>query len=161
MGQQDGIHLLRGWRDHRAWEHLAISVSMFQEWRRWKEKIPCLIFISKRKYAQRGICFHALTFTLRLTYCKKSVISYCNSKEIPSCVKNWLFDPPCKLPEDDSRLFLIIAGVFLIPYFIFLFFCGIPLFFLETALGQYTSESGVTAWRKICPMFQGKLLHQN
>ncbi|KAK5848873.1 hypothetical protein PBY51_008560 [Eleginops maclovinus] len=47
------------------------------------------------------------------------------------------------------------GGVFFIPYFVFLFFCGIPLFFLETALGQYTSESGVTAWKKICPMFQG------
>lgn len=38
----------------------------------------------------------------------------------------------------------------------FLFFCGIPVFFLETALGQYTSEGVVTAWRKICPMFEGK-----
>ncbi|XP_018526544.1 sodium- and chloride-dependent GABA transporter 2 [Lates calcarifer] len=47
------------------------------------------------------------------------------------------------------------GGVFFIPYFVFLFFCGIPVFFLETALGQYTSEGGVTAWRKICPMFQG------
>ncbi|XP_061570710.1 sodium- and chloride-dependent betaine transporter-like [Cololabis saira] len=47
------------------------------------------------------------------------------------------------------------GGVFLIPYLIFLFCCGIPVFFLETALGQYTSEGGVTAWRKICPMFQG------
>nr|XP_046234742.1 sodium- and chloride-dependent betaine transporter-like [Scatophagus argus]XP_046234743.1 sodium- and chloride-dependent betaine transporter-like [Scatophagus argus] len=47
------------------------------------------------------------------------------------------------------------GGVFFIPYFVFLLFCGIPVFFLETALGQYTSEGGVTAWRKICPMFQG------
>ncbi|XP_075967643.1 sodium- and chloride-dependent betaine transporter-like [Anarhichas minor] len=47
------------------------------------------------------------------------------------------------------------GGVFFIPYFVFLFFCGIPVFFLETALGQYTSEGGVTAWTKICPMFQG------
>nr|XP_055047308.1 sodium- and chloride-dependent GABA transporter 2-like [Misgurnus anguillicaudatus]XP_055047309.1 sodium- and chloride-dependent GABA transporter 2-like [Misgurnus anguillicaudatus]XP_055047310.1 sodium- and chloride-dependent GABA transporter 2-like [Misgurnus anguillicaudatus] len=47
------------------------------------------------------------------------------------------------------------GGVFFIPYFIFLFFCGIPVFFLETAMGQYTSQGGVTAWRKICPMFEG------
>ncbi|CAL8242509.1 unnamed protein product [Merluccius merluccius] len=47
------------------------------------------------------------------------------------------------------------GGVFFIPYFIFLFFCGIPVFFLETAMGQYTSEGGVTAWRKMCPMFEG------
>ncbi|XP_056223563.1 sodium- and chloride-dependent GABA transporter 2-like [Seriola aureovittata] len=47
------------------------------------------------------------------------------------------------------------GGVFFIPYFTLLFFCGIPVFFLETALGQYTSEGGVTAWRKICPMFEG------
>ncbi|KAI4899796.1 hypothetical protein NFI96_001145 [Prochilodus magdalenae] len=47
------------------------------------------------------------------------------------------------------------GGVFFIPYFVFLVFCGIPVFFLETALGQYTSEGGITAWRKICPMFEG------
>uniref|UniRef100_A0A672VFW5 Transporter n=1 Tax=Strigops habroptila TaxID=2489341 RepID=A0A672VFW5_STRHB len=47
------------------------------------------------------------------------------------------------------------GGAFLIPYLIFLFTCGIPLFFLETALGQYTSQGGVTCWRKICPIFEG------
>ncbi|XP_026519200.1 sodium- and chloride-dependent betaine transporter-like, partial [Terrapene carolina triunguis] len=46
-------------------------------------------------------------------------------------------------------------GAFFIPYLIFLFTCGIPVFFLETALGQYTSQGGITAWRKICPLFEG------
>ncbi|XP_061618835.1 sodium- and chloride-dependent GABA transporter 2-like [Phyllopteryx taeniolatus] len=47
------------------------------------------------------------------------------------------------------------GGAFLIPYLIFLFACGVPVFFLETALGQFTSEGGVTCWRKISPLFEG------
>ncbi|CAG01917.1 unnamed protein product [Tetraodon nigroviridis] len=47
------------------------------------------------------------------------------------------------------------GAVFLIPYCVSLFFCGMPLLLLGLAMGQYTSESGVTAWKKICPMFQG------
>ncbi|XP_069795977.1 sodium- and chloride-dependent GABA transporter 3 isoform X2 [Narcine bancroftii] len=47
------------------------------------------------------------------------------------------------------------GGAFLIPYVIFFIGCGIPVFFLETALGQYTSEGGITCWRKVCPLFEG------
>ncbi|XP_023117909.2 sodium- and chloride-dependent betaine transporter-like [Amphiprion ocellaris] len=47
------------------------------------------------------------------------------------------------------------GGVFFIPYILFIFTCGIPLFFLETSLGQYTSQGGITCWRRICPLFQG------
>ncbi|XP_008541771.1 sodium- and chloride-dependent GABA transporter 2 isoform X2 [Equus przewalskii] len=48
-----------------------------------------------------------------------------------------------------------LEGAFFIPYLIFLFTCGIPVFLLETALGQYTSQGSITAWRKICPIFEG------
>lgn len=53
-------------------------------------------------------------------------------------------------------LFCTLTGAFLIPYVVFFICCGIPVFFLETALGQFTSEGGITCWRKVCPLFEGK-----
>ncbi|KAM4675416.1 sodium- and chloride-dependent betaine transporter-like [Discoglossus pictus] len=47
------------------------------------------------------------------------------------------------------------GGAFLIPYLIFLITCGVPIFFMEIALGQYTTQGPVTAWAKICPIFTG------
>ncbi|ODM94070.1 Sodium- and chloride-dependent taurine transporter, partial [Orchesella cincta] len=47
------------------------------------------------------------------------------------------------------------GGAFLFPYIICLVTGGIPMFFLEIALGQYTSEGGITVWSKISPLFTG------
>ncbi|XP_041804536.1 sodium- and chloride-dependent GABA transporter 2-like [Chelmon rostratus] len=47
------------------------------------------------------------------------------------------------------------GGVFLVPYVLILFTCGIPIFFLEVSLGQLTGQGGITCWRKICPLFEG------
>lgn len=68
------------------------------------------------------------------------------------CTKFWHFHFGVIKTQDP---FLVFAGVFFIPYILFMFTCGVPLFFLETALGQYTSQGGITCWRKICPLFQG------
>jgi hypothetical protein len=46
------------------------------------------------------------------------------------------------------------GGVFFIPYTIFLFFVGIPLFFLELNLGQYTSKGPVLCF-EMAPIFKG------
>lgn len=46
------------------------------------------------------------------------------------------------------------GGAFLIPYLICVVIGGIPLFFLEVALGQFMSLGGPYAWR-ICPILQG------
>lgn len=52
---------------------------------------------------------------------------------------------------------LCVAGVFLIPYLIFVFIGGIPVFFLEIALGQFMKQGGVSAWN-IAPLFKGTSL---
>ncbi|XP_005932327.1 sodium- and chloride-dependent GABA transporter 2 isoform X1 [Haplochromis burtoni] len=47
------------------------------------------------------------------------------------------------------------GGAFLIPYVLFLLACGIPMFLLETAMGQFTSQGCITCWRHFCPLFEG------
>lgn len=47
------------------------------------------------------------------------------------------------------------GGAFLIPYFIMLFLCGIPLLVLEFGLGQYVRAGPVQAFGMVCPIFKG------
>lgn len=46
------------------------------------------------------------------------------------------------------------GGVFLIPYFIFLFLGAIPIFLLEVSLGQFMQSGAITAWNLV-PAFKG------
>ncbi|KAK9412618.1 sodium-dependent serotonin transporter [Crotalus adamanteus] len=47
------------------------------------------------------------------------------------------------------------GGAFLIPYTIMAIFGGIPLFYMELALGQYHRHGCISIWRKVCPIFKG------
>ena len=37
-----------------------------------------------------------------------------------------------------------------------LVFGGLPLFYLELALGQYYKNGCLTLWKRVCPMMKGK-----
>ncbi|KAL3992056.1 prostaglandin-endoperoxide synthase 1 [Sarotherodon galilaeus] len=47
------------------------------------------------------------------------------------------------------------GGAFLVPYLVFVVTCGVPVFLLETTIGQFTQEGGITCWRKLCPLAEG------
>lgn len=48
------------------------------------------------------------------------------------------------------------GGAFIIPYVIVLFVMGKPLYYLETFLGQFASQSSLRIW-EINPAFRGLL----
>ncbi|XP_067684920.1 sodium- and chloride-dependent GABA transporter ine-like [Haliotis asinina] len=47
------------------------------------------------------------------------------------------------------------GGAFLIPFFIMLVLCGVPLTYMEMAVGQYTRRGPIGALDKMCPFFKG------
>lgn len=49
------------------------------------------------------------------------------------------------------------TGAFLIPYCIMLVLGGLPLFYMELALGQFHRCGCLTIWKKICPALKGIL----
>ena len=61
--------------------------------------------------------------------------------------------------QSKFRLYVFIdffSGAFLLPYLLTVLFAGIPMYFMELALGQWLSIGGIGVW-KISPAFRGKL----
>nr|4XPG_A Chain A, Dopamine transporter [Drosophila melanogaster] len=47
------------------------------------------------------------------------------------------------------------GGAFLVPYGIMLAVGGIPLFYMELALGQHNRKGAITCWGRLVPLFKG------
>ncbi|XP_076000662.1 solute carrier family 6 member 4a [Genypterus blacodes] len=47
------------------------------------------------------------------------------------------------------------GGAFLLPYLLMAMFGGVPLFYMELALGQYHRSGCISIWKHICPIFKG------
>ncbi|XP_046826895.1 sodium- and chloride-dependent GABA transporter ine isoform X1 [Vespa crabro] len=47
------------------------------------------------------------------------------------------------------------GGVFLVPYFLILVVCGVPLLYMELSIGQFTRRGPIGALGQICPLFKG------
>jgi solute carrier family 6 GABA transporter-like protein 6/8/11/12/13 len=46
-----------------------------------------------------------------------------------------------------------------VPYFLILIICGIPLLYMELAVGQFTRRGPIGALAQICPLFKGILIN--
>ncbi|XP_058458136.1 sodium-dependent dopamine transporter isoform X1 [Malaya genurostris] len=47
------------------------------------------------------------------------------------------------------------GGAFLVPYSVMLLVGGIPLFYMELALGQFNRKGAITCWGRLVPLFKG------
>ncbi|KAM6959287.1 solute carrier family 6 member 4a [Aplochiton taeniatus] len=47
------------------------------------------------------------------------------------------------------------GGAFLLPYMLMAVFGGVPLFYMELALGQFHRSGCISIWKHVCPIFKG------
>lgn len=66
------------------------------------------------------------------------------------------FPPTVPLIQTYSNsLSLLLAGAYLVPYLVLLIIIGIPLFFLELAVGQRIRRGSIGVWHYVCPRLGG------
>lgn len=71
-----------------------------------------------------------------------------------SCLMTLLPFPACSSSHVLSALFWLV-GAYLVPYLILLILIGIPLFFLELAVGQRIRRGSIGVWNYISPRLGG------
>lgn len=54
-----------------------------------------------------------------------------------------------------NETFFSLSGAYLVPYLILLILIGVPLFFLELAVGQRIRRGSIGVWNYICPRLGG------
>jgi len=95
-----------------------------------------------------------------------SGVFHTSATEMAEVMDNFAFFTTCrdyfsKDKAENLQLFhytkFNVSGAFLIPYFIMFLLGGLPLFFLELALGQYQRSGCLSVWRKVCPIFKGPI----
>lgn len=59
------------------------------------------------------------------------------------------------LKRSNTIIFPFFSGAFLIPFFLMLLFIGLPIFYLELYIGQYTGLGPIQAFTSIAPAFTG------
>lgn len=58
-------------------------------------------------------------------------------------------------PLSPNFLQYLPSGAFLLPYLLMAVFGGVPLFYMELALGQFHRSGCISIWKHICPIFKG------
>lgn len=97
--------------------------------------------------------FLCMSFTTETARGKNKIEIFVKSLLINSCSIVQFFD--------NKTINFYHIGAFLIPYCIMLLLGGLPLFYMELALGQYHRCGCLTIWKKICPALKGKEHHRH
>ena len=90
---------------------------------------------------------------VRLYFAVCLSVRLCLSTCLSACESVW---PASLSLQISTHTFVSSAGAFLIPYLLMLVFLGLPLFYMELALGQFHRKGPISIWSEICPMFRGK-----
>ena len=102
-------------------------------------------------------CLDAIPDVILSSYLGLSIYGHIESVTVASHPRASFI--PYKKRKNNMKLTFVYlcAGAFLIPYILMAIFGGVPLFYMELALGQFHRTGAISIWKHICPIFKGKV----